>query len=226
MHVDRHGHVVPLVLHDVRHGRARRDPEELGLADLPATHQFGDLDVLGLGDLPVVGPAQAADLLQATQRGDVLLDLLEPLGQVFLRLLFFVILPLVFASLAAGVLQLGRPDKLGPLAGKIWRFGIMGYSCRPDNVMLCLSALGSVLDDMGYPVHVGEAEAAARRFCHELAIGAADLLDQAQVAASLGLVSRVQHLAHGLAHDLLAHGLDVPAGWLGDDGGIGAVAPL
>ncbi|HSD40899.1 MAG TPA: aminotransferase class V-fold PLP-dependent enzyme [Burkholderiales bacterium] len=50
---------------------------------------------------------------------------------------------------------------LGPLAGKVWRFGIMGYSCRPDNVMLCLSALGSVLSDMGYPVHVGDAEAAA-----------------------------------------------------------------
>jgi alanine-glyoxylate transaminase/serine-glyoxylate transaminase/serine-pyruvate transaminase len=50
---------------------------------------------------------------------------------------------------------------LGPLAGKIWRFGLMGYSCRPDNVMLCLSALGSVLDDMGSPVHVGDAEAAA-----------------------------------------------------------------
>jgi alanine-glyoxylate transaminase/serine-glyoxylate transaminase/serine-pyruvate transaminase len=50
---------------------------------------------------------------------------------------------------------------LGPLAGKIWRIGIMGYSCRPDNVMLCLSALGSVLADMGLPVHVGDAEAAA-----------------------------------------------------------------
>jgi alanine-glyoxylate transaminase/serine-glyoxylate transaminase/serine-pyruvate transaminase len=50
---------------------------------------------------------------------------------------------------------------LGPLAGKIWRFGLMGYSCRPDNVMLCLSALGSVLEDMGMPVHVGDAEAAA-----------------------------------------------------------------
>jgi len=50
---------------------------------------------------------------------------------------------------------------LGPLAGKIWRFGIMGYSCRPDNVMLCLSALGSVLSDMGHAVHVGDAEAAA-----------------------------------------------------------------
>jgi alanine-glyoxylate transaminase/serine-glyoxylate transaminase/serine-pyruvate transaminase len=50
---------------------------------------------------------------------------------------------------------------LGPLKGKIWRFGLMGYSCRPDNVMLCLSALGSVLEDLGYPVHVGDAEAAA-----------------------------------------------------------------
>jgi len=50
---------------------------------------------------------------------------------------------------------------LGPLAGKIWRIGIMGYSCKPENVMLCLSALGSVLMDMGLPLHVGEAEAAA-----------------------------------------------------------------
>lgn len=50
---------------------------------------------------------------------------------------------------------------LGPLAGKIWRFGIMGYSCKPENVMLCLSALGSVLSDIGYPVEVGQAESAA-----------------------------------------------------------------
>ena len=50
---------------------------------------------------------------------------------------------------------------LGPLAGKIWRFGLMGYSCKPENVMLCLSALGSVLADMGQPVKVGDAEAAA-----------------------------------------------------------------
>ena len=50
---------------------------------------------------------------------------------------------------------------LGPLKGKMWRFGLMGYSCRPDNVMLCLSALSSVLSDMGQPVHVGDAESAA-----------------------------------------------------------------
>ncbi len=52
---------------------------------------------------------------------------------------------------------------LGPLAGKIWRVGLMGYSCKPENVMLCLSALGSVLADMGQPVKVGEAEAAAHQ---------------------------------------------------------------
>ncbi|PTX91708.1 dicarboxylate/amino acid:cation symporter [Opitutus sp. ER46] len=43
---------------------------------------------------------------------------LDPLGQVFLRLLFFVVIPLVFASLATGVVQLGRLDRLGPLAGR------------------------------------------------------------------------------------------------------------
>ena len=41
------------------------------------------------------------------------------------------------------------------------RFGLMGYSCRPENVMLCLSALGSALSDMGLAVHVGDAEADA-----------------------------------------------------------------
>jgi alanine-glyoxylate transaminase/serine-glyoxylate transaminase/serine-pyruvate transaminase len=52
---------------------------------------------------------------------------------------------------------------LGPLKGRIWRFGLMGYSCRADNVMLCLSALGSILMDMGLAIKVGEAEAAAHQ---------------------------------------------------------------
>jgi alanine-glyoxylate transaminase/serine-glyoxylate transaminase/serine-pyruvate transaminase len=52
---------------------------------------------------------------------------------------------------------------LGPLKGKIWRFGLMGYSCRAENVMLCLSALGSILMDMGLAIKVGEAEAAAHQ---------------------------------------------------------------
>lgn len=47
---------------------------------------------------------------------------LDPIGQIFLRLLFFVVIPLVFASLAAGVVQLGRLDKLGPLATRTFAF--------------------------------------------------------------------------------------------------------
>ncbi len=50
---------------------------------------------------------------------------------------------------------------LGALAGKIWRFGIMGYSCKMENVMLCLCALESVFDDMGAKIDLGAAEAAA-----------------------------------------------------------------
>lgn len=49
-------------------------------------------------------------------------NLFDPLGQVFLRMLFFVVIPLVFASLASGVTQLGRLDKLGPLAGRTFAF--------------------------------------------------------------------------------------------------------
>lgn len=43
---------------------------------------------------------------------------LDPFGQIFLRMLFFVVIPLVFASLASGVAQLGQLNKLGLLAGR------------------------------------------------------------------------------------------------------------
>src|SRR5207247_1087360 len=72
---------------------------------------------------------------------------------------------------------------LGPLKGKIWRFGLMGYSCRPDNVMLCLSALGSVLMDMGLAIRVGEAEAAAHQAYANL--HAADALHARKKIATL-----------------------------------------
>jgi alanine-glyoxylate transaminase/serine-glyoxylate transaminase/serine-pyruvate transaminase len=73
---------------------------------------------------------------------------------------------------------------LGPLAGRIWRFGLLGYSCRPDNVMLCLSALGSVLEDMGYPVHVGDAEAAAHAAYAAMHAKAAQVKAKSRAAAA------------------------------------------
>ena len=56
------------------------------------------------------------ELLPWTQR--LATAVLDPFGQVFLRLLFFVVIPLVFSSLASGVVQLGNLSKLGPLAGR------------------------------------------------------------------------------------------------------------
>ncbi len=38
---------------------------------------------------------------------------------------------------------------LGDLAGKVWRIGLMGYGCRPENVRHCLGALEAVLGRSG-----------------------------------------------------------------------------
>ncbi len=51
---------------------------------------------------------------------------------------------------------------LGPMAGKIWRIGLMGHSSRPENVEHCLEALGAVLSGEGLSVDASEAVAAAR----------------------------------------------------------------
>lgn len=50
---------------------------------------------------------------------------------------------------------------LGPLAGKIWRVGVMGHSAQRGNIMLVLSALEESLRQQGYPVQPGAATAAA-----------------------------------------------------------------
>ncbi len=49
------------------------------------------------------------------------------------------------------------------LAGTIWRIGLMGYSSRPENVLRCLEALGTVLADEGLSVSKEEAMAAAQQ---------------------------------------------------------------
>ena len=52
---------------------------------------------------------------------------------------------------------------LGPMAGKIWRIGLMGYASNRRNVLLCLGALDAVLSDMGAPVKSGVAVEAAMK---------------------------------------------------------------
>jgi DAACS family dicarboxylate/amino acid:cation (Na+ or H+) symporter len=72
----------------------------------------------------------------------------DPLGQVFLRLLFFVVVPLVFASLAAGVAQLGQISKLGPLAGRTFTlfFLNMAIAVALGLVMMNVVRPGATID--------------------------------------------------------------------------------
>ncbi|MGI8383673.1 pyridoxal-phosphate-dependent aminotransferase family protein [Robertmurraya sp. P23] len=48
-------------------------------------------------------------------------------------------------------------SSFGPLHGKIWRVGTMGYSCRKENVLALLGALEAVLIRHGVNVHRGDA---------------------------------------------------------------------
>ncbi len=100
--------------------------------------------VAGIATL-VVGHFQPA-VLTFMQR--VATAVLDPLGQVFLRLLFFVVLPLVFASLASGVVQLGQLSRLGPLAGRTFAlfFANMAVGVALGLVMMNVLNPGGHLD--------------------------------------------------------------------------------
>jgi alanine-glyoxylate transaminase/serine-glyoxylate transaminase/serine-pyruvate transaminase len=50
---------------------------------------------------------------------------------------------------------------LGPLAGKVWRIGLMGESARQENVLAVLAALEQQLRKSGRTVKVGAATTAA-----------------------------------------------------------------
>ncbi|MDP1675245.1 MAG: dicarboxylate/amino acid:cation symporter [Bacteroidota bacterium] len=75
---------------------------------------------LGLGaavgiiaNISVAGNDGAKEML------NTLIDTIaHPVGQIFLRLLFIVVVPLVFASLASGVAGLGDLSKLGKIGGR------------------------------------------------------------------------------------------------------------
>jgi len=51
---------------------------------------------------------------------------------------------------------------LGEFAGKAWRIGLMGNTCREENVRLCLRALDAVLAEAGVNPNPGTAEEAAQ----------------------------------------------------------------
>lgn len=75
-------------------------------------------------------------------------NVFDPIGQIFLRLLFFVVMPLVFASLAAGVAQLGDLGRLGPLSARTFTlfFLNMSIACALGLLMMNVLQPGAVID--------------------------------------------------------------------------------
>jgi Na+/H+-dicarboxylate symporter len=75
-------------------------------------------------------------------------QVLDPFGQVFLRLLFFVVLPLVFCSLAAGVAQISSLSHVGPLAGRTFLMFFLNMSIGVALGLLMMNVLvpGDQLD--------------------------------------------------------------------------------
>jgi len=75
-------------------------------------------------------------------------QVLDPFGQIFLRLLFFVVVPIVFGSLALGVLQLGRLDRLGPMAARTFGLFALNMAIGVGLGLLMMNSLnpGAQLD--------------------------------------------------------------------------------
>ena len=75
-------------------------------------------------------------------------NVFDPFGQIFLRMLFFVVIPLVFASLATGVVQLGRLDRLGPLAGRTFTLFFLNMAIGVGLGLIMMNVLrpGNQLD--------------------------------------------------------------------------------
>lgn len=98
------------------------------------------------GALTLVVGAGSPAVLEAARSFAV--TVLDPIGQVFLRLLFFVVMPLVFASLAAGVSQLGNLASLGPLSVRTFTlfFLNMSIACALGLLMMNVLQPGSVID--------------------------------------------------------------------------------
>ncbi len=115
------------------------------------------------GGITLVAGGIFPGLLDAARRFSTLV--LDPLGQVFLRMLFFVVIPLVFASLAAGVAQLDRLAQLGPLAVRTFLlfFTNMAIAVALGLVMMNVVQPGSAMDPDAQATLLEEYGGAARQ---------------------------------------------------------------
>ncbi len=107
----------------------------------------------------------------------------DPFGQIFLRMLFFVVIPLVFTSLASGVAQLGRLGNLGPLAGRT--FALFAAN------MLIAVVIGLVMMNTVQPGHHLDAQAKAQ-LLHDYGGAAQSTIDKRAAQPQMSLSTLVE----------------------------------
>jgi DAACS family dicarboxylate/amino acid:cation (Na+ or H+) symporter len=93
----------------------------------------------------------------------------QPVGQLFLRLLFMLVMPLVFSALILGVVEIGDPKSLGRIGGKTLLWVLLVTSIA---VTIGLVAVNVLQPGQGLPPEVGQsilAESAGR--ASEIAAG-------------------------------------------------------
>lgn len=107
--------------------------------------------LLGLGAgaaCGVLANTLSRDSASAKRALDVAIDLvLHPIGQVFLRLLFVVVMPLVFASIAVGVASLGDLKRLGSMGARTLVFFVLTSGA---SALLGITALRLVQPGVGF----------------------------------------------------------------------------
>ena len=68
--------------------------------------------------------------------------LLQPVGQIFLRLIFMIVVPMVFSALTLGVFELGRRHGLGAVAGKTLFYTVISSALSVVIGLTLVNALG------------------------------------------------------------------------------------
>lgn len=128
----------------------------------------------------------------------------HPIGQVFLRLLFVVVVPLVFASLAVGVATLGDPRRLGRLGLRTLAFflgtsafattlGIGAMQLVRPGVGFDPAVRSQLMESFGGQLASVESAAAAQR-PDSLLDTVNRILDQALPRNVLGAITQMQML--------------------------------
>jgi DAACS family dicarboxylate/amino acid:cation (Na+ or H+) symporter len=78
----------------------------------------------------------------------------NPVGQIFLRLLFMLVIPLVFSALVLGVVEIGDPRSLGRIGGKTLLFILVVTSLA---ALIGLVVVNVMQPGTGLPKEVGDA---------------------------------------------------------------------